>query len=59
MGFHVLQVRERTDPEVPPYETIVDRVRAEWRRRADDAALRSALDDLRRGAKVRITEALP
>jgi parvulin-like peptidyl-prolyl cis-trans isomerase-like protein len=59
MGFHVLQVRERTDPEVPPYDAIVDRVRAEWRRRADDVALRSALDDLRRGAKVRITEALP
>jgi len=59
MGFHVLQVRERTDPEVPPYDAIVDRVRAEWRRRADDVALRAALDDLRRGAKVRITEALP
>jgi parvulin-like peptidyl-prolyl cis-trans isomerase-like protein len=59
MGFHVLQVLERTDPEVPPYDAIVDRVRAEWRRRADDAALRAALDDLRRGAKVRITEALP
>ena len=59
MGFHVLQVRERTDPDVPPYETIVDRVRVEWRRRADDAALRAALDDLRRGANVRVTEALP
>ena len=59
MGFHVLQMRERTEPEVPPYETIVDRVRAEWRRRADDATLRAALDDLRRGAKVRVTEALP
>ena len=59
MGFHVLQVLERTEPEIPPYDAIVDRVRAEWRRRADDAALRAALDDLRRGAKVRITEALP
>ena len=59
MGFHVLQVLERTEPEIPPYDAIVDRVRAEWRRRADDAALRAALDDLRRGAKVRVTEALP
>ena len=59
MGFHVLLVMERTPPDVPPFDAIVDRVRAEWRRRADDAALRSALDDLRRQAKVRTTDSLP
>jgi parvulin-like peptidyl-prolyl isomerase len=59
MGFHVLRVSERTQPEVPPFDAIADRVRAEWRRRADDAALRTALDDLRRQAKVRTTDSLP
>jgi len=59
MGFHVLQVVERTAPVVPPFEAIVDRVRAEHRRRADEAALRAALGELRRGARVRTVEALP
>jgi hypothetical protein len=59
MGFHVLQVVERTAPIVPPFEAIVERVRGEQRRRADEAALRAALDELRRGARVRTTEALP
>jgi hypothetical protein len=59
MGFHVLEVSERTEPDVLPFDAIVDRVRAEWRRRADDTALRAALDDLRRQAKVRTTDSLP
>jgi parvulin-like peptidyl-prolyl isomerase len=59
MGFHVLQVVERTQPAVAPFDAIVDRVRAERRRRADDEALRAALDELRRAARVRTTDALP
>lgn len=59
MGFHVLQVVERSPSTVPPFDTIVERVRAEHRRRADDAALRAALDGLRHAATVRVTEALP
>jgi hypothetical protein len=59
MGFHVLQVVERATPTVPPFEEIVELVRAEYRRRADDATLRAALDGLRRAADVRVTDALP
>ena len=59
MGFHVLQVVERTPSVVPELEAAIDRVRVEHRRRADDAALRAALDELRRGARVRTVETLP
>jgi parvulin-like peptidyl-prolyl isomerase len=59
MGFHVLQVTERTASAVPPFEEVVDRVRVERRRRADEATLRAALDQLRRAARVRTVEPLP
>ena len=59
MGFHVLQVVERTPPWVPPFDDVVESVRVEYRRRGDDAALRAALDGLRHAAQVRTTDALP
>lgn len=59
MGFHVLRVVERTPSGVPPFDGIRDAVRAEYRRRADDRALRAALDDLRRAARVRTADTLP
>jgi hypothetical protein len=59
MGFHVLQVVERTPPEVPPFDAIVERVRAEFRRRADDTRLRAVLDDLRRASRLTTTNDLP
>jgi hypothetical protein len=59
MGFHVLQVTDRTPPAVPAFDDVVDRVRVERRRRADEAALRTALDELRRAARVRTIEDLP
>jgi parvulin-like peptidyl-prolyl isomerase len=59
MGFHVLQVTERTPPTVPPFDDVVDRVRIERRRRADEATLRTALAALRRAARVRTIESLP
>jgi parvulin-like peptidyl-prolyl isomerase len=59
MGFHVLQVVERTAPFVPPFDDVVDRVRGERRRRADEATLRAALDELRRAARVRVAEPPP
>ena len=59
MGFHVLQVLERTPPWVPPYDDVVEQVRTEVRRRADDTTLRTALGELRRAARVRVTDALP
>jgi parvulin-like peptidyl-prolyl isomerase len=59
MGFHVLLVIDRTAPAVPPFDEIVDRVRAERRRRADEATLRTALDELRRASRVHTIEPLP
>jgi len=59
MGFHVLQVLERTAPPEPPFDEVKELVREEYRRRADDQALRAALDDLRRAARVQVTGALP
>jgi parvulin-like peptidyl-prolyl isomerase len=59
MGWHVLQLVERTEPTVPAFDDAADRVRAEYRRRADEAALRASLDGLRRAARVRVTDALP
>ena len=59
MGFHVLQVVERVAPPVPPFEEVAELVREEYRRRADDVALRSALDGLRSAAHVQVTDALP
>ncbi|MGH7895757.1 MAG: peptidyl-prolyl cis-trans isomerase [Candidatus Binatia bacterium] len=59
MGFHVLQIAERTAAVVPPFEEIEDHVRAEVRRRADETSLRASLDALRRAADVRVTDALP
>jgi parvulin-like peptidyl-prolyl isomerase len=59
MGYHVLQVLERAPSATPPFEQIVDIVRTEHRRRADDGALRSGLDALRRAASVRVVPSLP
>jgi hypothetical protein len=59
MGFHVLQVIARTPPSVPPFEEIADQVRAEFRRRADEAMLRSSLATLRGAAEVHSMDAPP
>lgn len=59
MGFHVLLVLARTAPPEPPFEEVKELVREEYRRRADDTALRAGLDDLRRAARVQVTDALP
>ena len=58
-GFHVLRVVEREAARVPPFDEIVDAVRAQRRRRGDEEALRTALDSLRRRADVRVAERLP
>jgi len=59
MGFHVLHVVDRTPQETPPFDGIVDVVRAEYLREADDAALRQALGAMRAAADVRVMDALP
>src|SRR5262245_33106746 len=58
-GYHVVQVVEREAPAVPPFEEIQGEVRAEVRRRGDEAALRAALDRLRADADVLATDVLP
>jgi parvulin-like peptidyl-prolyl isomerase len=58
-GYHVFQLIEREEPQLPPFEEIAERVRAEWVRRAGDRALRGYLDDLRENAQVVTTDELP
>jgi parvulin-like peptidyl-prolyl cis-trans isomerase-like protein len=59
LGFHVLQMLERQPDRVPPFDEVADSVRVELRRRADEAALRQALDRLRAAADVRVGETRP
>ena len=59
MGLHVFQLIEREEARVPPFEEVVEQVRAEWVRRAGDRALRGYLDDLRKNARVQTLETLP
>jgi hypothetical protein len=59
MGFLVLQVVAGTAATPRPFDEVVDLGRSEWRRRSDDAALRSSLDALRRDARVQTMDALP
>jgi hypothetical protein len=53
-GYQVLELVDRTRPEVPPLEEIQEEVRAELRRRAADLALRSYLEDLRRTSEIKL-----
>lgn len=58
-GFHVLQVVAREERRLPPLAEIEEQVRAEWRRRAGDEALRQYLRELRQRATLRVAEPLP
>jgi hypothetical protein len=58
-GFRVLQAIEREDVAVPPLDEIEATVRAEMRRRADEARLRARLAALRAAADVRTAEPPP
>ncbi len=58
-GYRVVQLVEREAPRTPPFEEVEALVRAEWRRRAGDRALRRYLGDLRRRSEVRVREPLP
>ena len=53
-GLHVLQLLAREPDRTPPYAELAPQVRAEWRRRAGDRALRAYLDELRRRADVEV-----
>ncbi len=51
-GIHVLQLVDREAPSAPAFESIREALRAEYRRRAGDQALRNYLDRLREGGRV-------
>jgi len=53
-GWHVLQLVERQADYAPPFEDVRTEVAAEYRRRADDRALRTYLAELRTRANVRV-----
>lgn len=56
-GHVVLVVVAREAGEPPPLDAIAGEVRAEWKRRAGERALRAYLDDLRARADVRVAAA--
>lgn len=53
-GFQVLLLSAREAPVSLPYDAVADDVRAEWRRRAGDEALRRYLAELRERAEIEI-----
>lgn len=55
----VLRVLERQAGAAPAFEQVHDQVRAEMKRRADEAAVRSLIADLRRNTKLVIQADLP
>jgi len=57
-GIHLLQVIERADATVRPFESIRSQVYNEWRRRQGDLALRDYLDFLRGDGEVVIATPL-
>jgi hypothetical protein len=53
-GFQVLALVAREDLRHPAFEEVAEQVRAEWRRRAGDEALRRYLTELRERAEIRV-----
>ncbi len=58
-GYHVLRLVAREEARAPELAEVEAEVRAEWRRRAGDEALRAYLDGLRRRAAIAVAGALP
>lgn len=53
-GLHILHLLEREPTRVPAFEEVAKQVKADWRRRRGDDALRSYLVDLRAAADIEI-----
>ena len=58
-GYQVLRLVAREPNRVPDLTEVENEVRAEWRRRAGDEALRTYLDELRRRAAINLAGSLP
>lgn len=58
-GYQVLRLVARESNRAPELAEVEAEVRAEWRRRAGDEALRAYLDDVRARAAIAVTRTLP
>ena len=58
-GRVVLQLLEKEAGAALPYEQVRDEVRAEYKRRADEAAVRALLAELRASGNIAVDRALP
>ena len=56
VGYHILRAVEREPSRTPAFAAFEPQIRAEWRRRAGDEALRAYLDELRERAGVVASE---
>jgi parvulin-like peptidyl-prolyl isomerase len=52
VGLHLLELVDHIPAKTPPLDEIEKQVRAEWRRRTGDRALRLYLDELRMQGEV-------
>jgi parvulin-like peptidyl-prolyl isomerase len=57
-GFHVVQVVAREGDSTPPFEDVRTQVAEEFRRRADERALRAYLDELRSRSRIVVADEL-
>jgi hypothetical protein len=58
-GYQVLVLVAREPDATPAFEAVEEAVRAEWRRRAGDEALRRYVETLRAGAEIRVAGSAP
>jgi parvulin-like peptidyl-prolyl isomerase len=58
-GYQVLRLVARESNRAPELAEVEAEVRAEWRRRAGDEALRAYLDEVRARAAIAVTRTLP
>jgi parvulin-like peptidyl-prolyl isomerase len=58
-GYHVLRLVAREPNRTPEHAEVDAELRAEWRRRAGDDALRAYLNDVRARAAIAVTRTLP
>ena len=53
-GYLLLQITQRWDDQVPPFETVRDEVKSEWARKRSEEALQDYVSELRRAAVIQV-----